>query len=148
VELAGKVAVVTGAAGGIGRALVESLEQEGVVVSGVDLNDADVIADVTEPGAVEALFGRIEAQHGGLDVVVNNAGGYDEPVFPDAPAEHWSKTLDLNLRAVMFGIQFALPALDRRGGGAIVNVASSAVLASRRTRALPNTRRQRRASCA
>jgi NAD(P)-dependent dehydrogenase (short-subunit alcohol dehydrogenase family) len=128
VNLAGKVALVTGAAGGIGRALVQGLEHANAVVVGVDLHDADVVADVTDPRAVEEMVRETEATHGGLDLLVNNAGGYDEPVFPDAPIEHWSRTLDLNLRAVMLCTHAAVPALERRGGGAIVNVASSAGL--------------------
>jgi NAD(P)-dependent dehydrogenase (short-subunit alcohol dehydrogenase family) len=128
VELGGKVALVTGAAGGIGRALVDRLQREGAAVVGVDLRDADVVADVTAPEAVDAMVRETEAEHGGLDILVNNAGGYDEPVFPDAPVEHWSKAIDLNLRAVMLCIQSALPALERRGGGVIVNIASSAGL--------------------
>jgi NAD(P)-dependent dehydrogenase (short-subunit alcohol dehydrogenase family) len=104
--------------------LVERLALAGAVVVPVDIADADV----TDPAAVEEMIARAESQHGGLDIVVNNAGGYEEPVFPDAPVDHWSKTLDLNLRAVMFGIQAALPALRRRGGGAIANIASSAGL--------------------
>jgi NAD(P)-dependent dehydrogenase (short-subunit alcohol dehydrogenase family) len=124
VDLAGKVALVTGAAGGIGRILVQRLEGEGVAVVAVDIEDGDV----TDPDAVAALVAGAESAHCGVDILVNNAGGYEEPVFPDAPVEHWSRTLDVNLRAVMLGIHFALPALDRRGGGAIVNVASSAGL--------------------
>jgi NAD(P)-dependent dehydrogenase (short-subunit alcohol dehydrogenase family) len=128
VTLAGKVALVTGAAGGIGRALVDALERESTTVVGVDLHDADIVADVTDPEAVKAMVRETEATHGGLDILVNNAGGYDEPVFPDAPVEHWSKALDLNLRAVMLCTHAAIPLLERRGGGAIVNIASSAGL--------------------
>ena len=83
-------------------------------------------ADVTDDAA--ALVQEVEARFGGLDILVNNAGGYETPVFPDAPIEHWSAALDLNLRAVMLGIHAAVPALERRGGGAIVNIASSAGL--------------------
>ena len=127
-ELGGKVALVTGAAGGIGRALVESLSRAGAVVVGVDLRDADLVADVTDPQAVQAIVRETEATHGGLDILVNNAGGYDEPAFPDAPVGHWSTALDLNLRAVMLCTHAAIPALERRGGGAIVNIASTAGL--------------------
>jgi NAD(P)-dependent dehydrogenase (short-subunit alcohol dehydrogenase family) len=127
VNLAGKVALVTGAAGGIGQAIVDGLQREATVV-GVDLHDADLIADVTNPEAVEAMVRETEATYGGLDILVNNAGGYDEPVFPDAPVEHWSRALDLNLRAVMLCTHAAIPALERRGCGAIVNIASSAGL--------------------
>ena len=123
-ELEGKVALVTGAAGGIGTALVDALDHSGARVVGVDLDDGDI----TDPAAVEEIVRRTETEHGALDILVNNAGGYETPIFPDAPLEHWSRTLDLNLRAVLLGIHFAVPALERRGGGAIVNVASSAGL--------------------
>ena len=122
--LDGKVALVTGAAGEIGRVLVQRLVQERGTVVPVDIEEADV----TIPADVERMITRAEAEHGGLDILVNNAGGYEEPVFPDAPLEHWSKALDLNLHSVMLGIQAAIPALERRGGGTIVNIASSAGL--------------------
>jgi NAD(P)-dependent dehydrogenase (short-subunit alcohol dehydrogenase family) len=122
--LDGKVALVTGAAGGIGRVLVERLVQEGGTVVPVDIEEADV----TNPADVARMITRTEAEHGGLDILVNNAGGYEEPVFPEAPLEHWSKALALNLHSVMLVIQAAIPVLERRGGGAIVNVASSAGL--------------------
>jgi NAD(P)-dependent dehydrogenase (short-subunit alcohol dehydrogenase family) len=122
--LDGKVALVTGAAGGIGRVLVERLVQDGGTVVPVDIEEGDV----TNPADVARMIKRAEAEHGGLDILVNNAGGYEEPVFPEAPLEHWSKALALNLHSVMLGIQAAIPALERRGGGAIVNIASSAGL--------------------
>jgi NAD(P)-dependent dehydrogenase (short-subunit alcohol dehydrogenase family) len=65
---------------------------------------------------------------GGLDILVNNAGGIDGPIYPEAPVERWERMLDLNLRAVMLATQLALDLLRRRGGGAIVNVASVAGL--------------------
>jgi NAD(P)-dependent dehydrogenase (short-subunit alcohol dehydrogenase family) len=131
-EPAGKAALVTGGAAGIGRVIAERLVSAGSDVLVADVVESDVgafvRADVTDATDVAAMVTRAESELGGLDVLVNNAGGYEEPVFPDAPVDHWSRTLDLNLRAVMLGISFALPALRRRGGGAIVNVASSAGL--------------------
>jgi NAD(P)-dependent dehydrogenase (short-subunit alcohol dehydrogenase family) len=78
-------------------------------------------ADVTREGDVRALFERAPA------IVVNNAGGFRRPVFPDSPVEHWSRTLDLNLRAVLLMTHAAVYAMEGRDG-AIVNVASTAGL--------------------
>jgi NAD(P)-dependent dehydrogenase (short-subunit alcohol dehydrogenase family) len=74
------------------------------------------------------MIAEAERLFGGVDILVNNAGGFDDPVFPDAPVEHWTRTLDLNLRAPMLGIHYAVPAMQKRGGGAIVNIASVAGL--------------------
>jgi NAD(P)-dependent dehydrogenase (short-subunit alcohol dehydrogenase family) len=80
-----------------------------------------VAADVTQEADVEAITSDV-------DILVNNAGGFDEPVFPDAPIPHWTRAMDLSLRSAMLGIHFAVRAMDRRGGGAIINVASVAGL--------------------
>jgi NAD(P)-dependent dehydrogenase (short-subunit alcohol dehydrogenase family) len=126
-EITGKAAVVTGAARGIGRAVADRLEHDGASVMRVDL-DGPARFDVTDARAVAAMIESAERELGGLDVLVNNAGGYDTPVLPDAPLEHSVRIFDLNLLAVVAGIHFAVPALARRGGGAIVNVASVAGL--------------------
>jgi NAD(P)-dependent dehydrogenase (short-subunit alcohol dehydrogenase family) len=142
VELVGKVALVTGAGSGLGRAIAHRFGSEGTAVVVVDIDGSAaeetveqmsgtataVTADVADAADAEEMVRQAEAVFGGLDVLVNNAGGYDTPVFPEAPVEHWKRTLDVNLLTVMLGIHFALPALERRGGGAIVNVASSAGL--------------------
>jgi NAD(P)-dependent dehydrogenase (short-subunit alcohol dehydrogenase family) len=138
-----KVALVTGAGAGIGRAIALQLAKEGAAV---------VVADVDEDGAaqtvrrIEAAAGRgafvladvsVEADtremvdfagrtFGALDVLVNNAGGAPEPHFPEAAPEHWLRTLDLNLRGVMLSTHFAIQAMRRRGGGVIVNISSMA----------------------
>lgn len=144
VEIAGKVALITGTARGIGRVIALRLAQEGARVVAVDVDEhgRDLVdelrgdgdeasffrADVTNEEEVVAAVAYADRRLGGLDILVNNAGGYDEPVFPDAPVPHWSRTLDLNLRAVMLAIHHAAPVMLRRGGGAVVNVASSAGL--------------------
>jgi NAD(P)-dependent dehydrogenase (short-subunit alcohol dehydrogenase family) len=140
VELAGKVAVVTGAAMGIGLAVARALADAGadVVVADRDVEAgrraADevsgvfVTADVAKDDDLRRMIETVERSRGGLDILVNNAGGVDEPVYPDAPVEHWERVLDVNLRAVMVATQLALDPLRRRGGGAIVNVASVAGL--------------------
>jgi len=135
-EIAGKNAIVTGGAGGIGLAISRRLAADGASVLVVDLDEeglarADDLeehflkADVTREVDVRGMIGQAERELGGLEILVNNAGGYEQPVLPDAPVEHWSRTFDLNLRAVMLAIHYAVPAMAA-SGGAIVNIASSA----------------------
>ena len=131
-ELGGKVAIVTGAAAGIGRAVSEALAAQGaeVVLADVDAAAGEraaqevggrfVRADVLADDDLRSLVGGAEA----LAILVNNAGGAPGPHYPQAPPEHWGRTLDLNLRSVMVATQLALETMDR--GGAIVNVASMA----------------------
>jgi NAD(P)-dependent dehydrogenase (short-subunit alcohol dehydrogenase family) len=137
-----KVAVVTGAGAGIGRAIALRLAREGaaVVVSDVDERGGEetaqrveagggraafVLADVAAEADVRAMVATAELRFGGLDVLVNNAGGAPEPYFPEADPEHWGRTLDVNLRGVMLGIQFGVRTMRGRGG-AIVNISSMA----------------------
>jgi NAD(P)-dependent dehydrogenase (short-subunit alcohol dehydrogenase family) len=145
-RIEGKVAVVTGAGGrGTGRAIARRLAQGGaaVVVNDVDVEDGAatareiesaggravfVRADVTRETDVEEMIAVAVRTFGGLDILVNNAGGTPRPHFPDAPVEHWSRTLELNLRGPMLAIHHALPAMRERGGGAIVNISSVAGL--------------------
>ena len=131
-EISGKIAVVTGAAAGIGRAVAEALADEGaaLVVADVDsdagrrtaeeLGGRFVAADVLVDDELRALVAAAD----GLEVLVNNAGGAPGPYYPDAPVEHWSRTLDLNLRSTMLATQLAVEAMPM--GGAIVNVSSIA----------------------
>lgn len=133
-ELAGKTAIVTGAAWGIGRATALALVGEGMRVVGTDVEEekealealplTPCIADV----ASVADWERVVEQAGGVDVLVNNAGGHEPPNFPDTPPERWGRVLDVNLRGVMLGISAVLPSMRARGGGAIVNVSSVAGL--------------------
>jgi 3-oxoacyl-[acyl-carrier protein] reductase len=145
VEIAGRVAVVTGAAAGIGRAIAKRMSGEGaaVVVADVDnewgeeavgeIREAGgratfVEADVSSEVDVRRMISAAETELGGLDILVNNAFEGGMPHFPDAPSEQWSRVLDVALRGTMLGIQHALPAMGRRGGGSIVNVSSIAGL--------------------
>ncbi len=150
-DLESRVALVTGGGGaGTGRAVAVRLASEGaaVVVADVDPDGgretvrmieaaggraAFVRSDVTVEPDVRAMVGFAEDTFGGLDVLVNSAGGTTAPFFPEAPSDHWGRTLDLNLCGPMRAIQHALPAMDRRGGGAVVNIASIAGLGT-----LPN----------
>jgi 3alpha(or 20beta)-hydroxysteroid dehydrogenase len=99
-------------------------------VVGTDVEDfalegvTPCLADVRS----EEDWRRVVETAGGVDVLVNNAGGHEPPNFPDTPAERWSAVLDVNLRGVMLGIQAVLPSMRARGGGSIVNVSSVAGL--------------------
>jgi NAD(P)-dependent dehydrogenase (short-subunit alcohol dehydrogenase family) len=147
-ECHGKVALVTGAAAGTGRAITERLVAEGaaVVLADIDVEGARIAgalgsqaafvrADVTSEADVRAMTGFAVQTFGGLDILINNAGGggldmvgpeREQPRFPDVGYEHWSRTLDLNLRGPMLATQCALKQMRQRGGGAIVNIASAA----------------------
>jgi 3-oxoacyl-[acyl-carrier protein] reductase len=145
-ELEERVALVTGGGGpGTGRAIALRLAAEGAAVVVADVDDEGgretvrcvrsaggrasfVRADVTVESDVAAMTAFAGEAFGGLDVLVNSAGGPDAPSFPDVGSDQWGRTLDRNLRGPMLAIQHALPAMRRRGGGAVVNVASIAGL--------------------
>lgn len=115
------VAVVTGAAGGIGRATATALARAGFTVIGVDREEADL----TDAAAVASLFGRLDR----LDVLVA-AHGISGRRYGDGPVdrcsdEGWATVLDANLRSVFLCCRAAIPQLRGAGGGAIVTVASS-----------------------
>ena len=139
-HLAGKVGVVTGGAAGIGEAIAERLIQAGASVLIADLDEqtgravaarlrAEFVAvDMSTDEGVREMMAAVARRFGGLDVLVNNAGGVSSPHYPEATIEHWMRTLDLNLRSVMLATQLAVEVMAGRGGGAIVNVASVAGL--------------------
>jgi len=131
VELAGRVALVTGGLRGIGRTIAEALTARGANVIVADIDDGDIVVDLTREGEVARLIDEAARRHGRIDVLVNNAGGYEQPVFPDAPPGHWRRTLELNLLAPMLAIQYVVPMMVAAGGGAIVNIASTAGLGDR-----------------
>ena len=141
-RFAGKRAVVTGGASGIGRATALRLAEEGafVVVGDVDIAAGQALADrsngciafrptdVTRADDIEALM-RITHESGGLDIVFNNAGagGAREPI-DEISADEWDRTMALLLRSVALGIRFAAPLIAERGGGAIINTSSVSAL--------------------
>ena len=109
-DVAGRVAIVTGGSAGIGRAIADRLREEGATVIVADVSEPEPV-DMSSPDDVRRLFERLDR----LDILVNNAGG----VF-----ETWQKTIDVNLNGLVLATQLAFGAMD--GDGVIVNVSSVA----------------------
>jgi NAD(P)-dependent dehydrogenase (short-subunit alcohol dehydrogenase family) len=123
----GRVALVSGAAGGIGSAIATRLRDEGASVVGADLTPGDdgIVCDVTDPVSCESAVAAALARHGRLDVLVNVAGiGGFRPVM-DVPVEEWRRVIDVNLTGTFLLSQRAIPALLETRG-TIVNIASIA----------------------
>lgn len=139
-----KIACVTGAASGIGRATALLLAKEGATVVATDIQadkGADLIAeiaalggrgcflphDVTQEDQWIAVMAEIRARHGGLDILVNNAGiGYTGSVV-DMSLERWRRQMAINVDGVFLGVKHGLPLMREAGrGGSIINVSSIA----------------------
>jgi 3-oxoacyl-[acyl-carrier protein] reductase len=123
VDVRDSAVLVTGGAAGIGAAIAADFRERGARVLVADLADADVTADLSRPGSAARMVAEAAERLGGLDVLINNAGGYSAPTYP--ANDNWRSPLELNLLSVMEAIKHALPRLARRPG-CVVNVASSA----------------------
>jgi cyclopentanol dehydrogenase len=147
-RLQGKVALVTGAGSGMGRAHAELFAREGAAVVITDVNGdglaqtsqrlgetgARALAlplDVADEAAWQHVVGQAERTFGGLDALVNNAGTYVyAPAEANAVAD-WDRVMAINARGAMLGCRAVIPSMRARGGGAIVNVSSSFGLVGR-----------------
>ncbi len=138
-----KVALITGAAGGMGRALCRRFAEEGAIVAALDINaeglerlEAELkplgpatlalVADITDHGAVVAAVDNVVARLGRPEILVNNAGWDAPKQFVDTAPEFWSKVIAINLLGPLNLHHAVLPAMIAGGGGAIVNIASDA----------------------
>ena len=131
-RLEGKVAIVTGAASGIGKATVELFRSEGAIVVGADAAEgADVVADAGSEDDIRKLVEDAIAKHGGLDIFFANAGisgGFAS--ISEQTAADWAEILRVNLIGPFLAIKYAAPAIKERGGGSITCTASVAGLRS------------------
>lgn len=130
-RLSGKVAVVTGAGSGIGKATVDLFRGEGATVVGADLKGADVQCDAGSDYDIASLVEQVADQYGGLDIFFANAGvsGGLGSIF-DQTVEDWAEILRVNLIGPFLAIKHAAPLIGERGGGSILATASVAGLRS------------------
>jgi NAD(P)-dependent dehydrogenase (short-subunit alcohol dehydrogenase family) len=136
--LDGKVALVTGAAQGIGRAIAEGLAAAGAQIAIADLRGADeaaaafpngvgVTGDVSNEDDVARLVGEVVDRCGGIDILVNNAGLYaslEMRPFDQIPLEEWRRVMDVNVASMFLMCREVVPVMRERGGGKIVNISS------------------------
>jgi NAD(P)-dependent dehydrogenase (short-subunit alcohol dehydrogenase family) len=145
-RLAGKTAIVTGGAVGIGRACVERMAGEGAKVAILDMLEvegralADAMAkaghdvafwrvDVSDEAAMKSAIDAAAARLGGLHVMVNNAGISGSPKPTDqVTEEEWDRVQAVNVKGVFFGTKHAIPHLRKAGGGSVINLSSIAGL--------------------
>ncbi len=142
-RLAGKVAIVTGAAQGIGRAIATRLAEEGAKVAIADIQEtvasetarqpatsgAQALAiklDVTSLDSAAAAVHEVERAFGGIDILVNNAGWDKLEPFIESTPETWDKIIAINFRGVLHCCKAVTPKMQARGGGKIVSISSDA----------------------
>lgn len=123
-RLAGRLAVVTGAANGIGAVIASRFRAEGATVVGVDLSGADQTCDLTDEGATQALFAAIGAEHGRIDILVNAAAFAVFAWIDDMSYADWRRTLTGELDIVYLATRAAWPWLKASGSASIINFAS------------------------
>lgn len=125
-RLQGKVAIVTGGAGGIGQAILARFRAEGAIAISGDLKagDAGIRLDVTDESSVAAGLAHIATMHGRLDVLVNGAGIEMECTIEETTLAQWNRIFAINVTGTFLVAKAALPLMRKSGGGSIVNIGS------------------------
>jgi NAD(P)-dependent dehydrogenase (short-subunit alcohol dehydrogenase family) len=137
-SLDGKVALVTGASQGIGRAIAEGLAEEGARIVIADLNGAEeaakaftagvgIKADVADERGVQRLVDQAVERCGTIDILVNNAGLYaslEMRSFEEIPLDEWRRVMDVNVASMFLMCRSVVPVMRAHGGGKIVNISS------------------------
>lgn len=140
-DLTDKIALVTGGNGGIGLGMARGLGQAGATIVIVGRNQeksasalrdlqslgvrADALpCDVTDEGAVQALFAEVERRHGRVDILVNNAGSTVRKAPQDFTLDEWNQVMGLNLTGAFLCSRAAYPLMVRAGGGKVINIGS------------------------
>lgn len=140
-DLKGKVAIITGAGAGMGKAHAELMAERGAIIIAQDI-DSDraeataalvrknggaataIACDVADVKALTAAFEAAVAQHGRVDILVNNAGIGGEPVIEDTSEEHFDRMFAVHVRGSFFAAKAVVPAMKRQRSGKIINISS------------------------
>ena len=140
-----RVAVITGSAGGLGAAFAQKLAEDGMAIAVADIKDGAgtveaILAaggeaeyfpcDLANPASVEELGKGVAERFGGADVLVNNAGRYDNCSFDELTYDFWRQTMALNLDGMFLACKTFAPGMRARGWGRIVNISSNSTMLS------------------
>jgi len=142
-RLMGKVAIITGSARGIGRAIARRFAREGASLALIDILEDELLkvadevrlmgskvlhikADVSSVGEVRMAIARVFEAYGKIDILVNNAGIFSSASLEELSEERWNRVMDVNLKSAVFLSQQVAEYMKRQGGGKIINIASTA----------------------
>lgn len=135
-ELKGRIALVTGAGGGIGRAIVKALAEAGAHVLAVDRDAVamaqlgeicePVVLDLSDPDAIKTVMDDVLNRHGRIDILVNNAGILSPSKLSGTTLEEWHRLMAINLDAALLLTQATVPAMKQNKWGRVINISSYA----------------------